>query len=209
MDLTATVRDEDLVAVDEIATVLFRGACDDSAEIRSRLRFGQIHGSHDFAGGKARQIFSLQFFGSVLLDVFGNAGLKSENGHQSGIRARNHLEQDVGDERRKTEAIVFLLHAKADEAGLAKFVERFLDVGRVDDLAILELCALVPASAKSGLHLLTDLCAGLQDFAKGCAIDVDISLFAFTPGKIRLPVDQLVEIEKNGVAEICTHEDSL
>ena len=55
------------------------------------------------------------------------------------------------------------------------------------------------------LLLLADRSGGLEHLAKGRAIDLEVTLLPLLPAEIGFPVDEFLEIEKDGVAHVCTH----
>jgi hypothetical protein len=76
MDAGAAVRDEDLLAVDEVAIAVLHDLRDDAAEVRAGLRLGEIHRALVLARGELREVALLRRVVAVLLDVERDAGLE-------------------------------------------------------------------------------------------------------------------------------------
>ena len=107
-EIVLAVADEDLLAGDTIAAVPARlrpGA--DGAEIRARLRLGQIHRRRPLAGDELAQIPLLEVFAPVRGDRF-HAAEGQERGHaKSEARAVPHLEAAGIEQLRQTLSAVF------------------------------------------------------------------------------------------------------
>ena len=205
VDLTTAVRDEDLLSIEEVATIPLAGACRDGAEVRAGLGLGEVHRSHHLARGEARQILLLELFARVDLDVFRDARLQADDGHQSRIGSGNHLDDDVLDGVGEFEATVLRFDTQAHETHLGEFLVAFLDVLGVDDLAVFELSDLVPTLAAGTLDFAADSGGGLQDLDQGVALGRGIDVPALAPTVEAVPIDQLVHVEEHAVVQVTAH----
>jgi hypothetical protein len=112
MDRGAAVGDEDLLSIEDKATILLRHAGGYGAEIGAGLGLGQVHGALQLARGKAGQVAAPQLVRAVFLDVLCHATLEPDDGHQARVRLRDHLEIEGVEEQR--EAVTTELRAQRE-----------------------------------------------------------------------------------------------
>ena len=99
-------------------------------------------------------------------------------------------------------------HADADEPRLAQLLVALAHVCRLHDLAVLQARGLEPAGARSGLELGADVRARLEQAAQRAALRLHVGAVTLSAREEVVPVDQLLEVEDDGVVEIGGHMTS-
>ena len=206
----AAVGDEDLLAVDDVVVAVARGARGDAAQVRPRLRFGQIHAPLVLAAGEPGQIALLDLVAAVRLDVVRHARLQPHDGHEARVGARDHLEVGAVDQDRQAVAAVRGAERQRDEAGGAQLLVAGGDVRRHHHLAVLEDDVLVPVVARPCLDRLADLAGGAQDHLVGLDLIAPVRVRTARQAEVPRPVDPMVEEELHvAVEELLRHGEHL
>ncbi|OPZ41709.1 MAG: hypothetical protein BWY94_02335 [Actinobacteria bacterium ADurb.BinA094] len=163
-DLAAAVGDEALHPVEAPGAVRLLGRLElHVLQVAAGLRLGERHAPGDLAGGEARQVRRLHLLVGELVDRLADV-LESEDVHQGGVGAADHLDDHHADGDGEVEPAVPARQGHAHEVGLPQALEALGDAARVADLPRDQLAAGAVHVLGARLDVLAgDLAGDLQD----------------------------------------------
>src|SRR5262249_17302848 len=142
------VADEDFLAKDPIAAVaawLRPGAY--GAEVRARLRFGQIHRRRPFAGDELAQIPPLEVFATMRGDRLHTAEIQEWGNAETEAGAVPHLKPAGIEQQRQALSAVFGRATKRVPAACNPRLVGLLEARRRSDDAVAQLRAMAIAGS--------------------------------------------------------------
>jgi hypothetical protein len=155
--------DEDLLAEDPVMIAFGHRPGADGRQIRTRLRFGQVHRARPFAADELRHKPVFEFVRAVRLERLRRPGGQQRAKRETHIGRVPHLDGRGGDQPRQPLPAIFRIAAQPVPAVLDKpSVRRRKPVGR-DDPVLCQGSALFVAGAVEGRqHVAGELCSLLE-----------------------------------------------
>ena len=171
--LVVAVGDENLGAEDAVAAVgLLDRAALELAQVRARVRLGQVHGAGPLARHHLRQVEALQLVRALRLDGVDGAERQQRAQAEGEVGGVPDLAGGGGDHLRQVLPAPFLRSGERAPAAGGELLVGLLPAGRGDDLAVDQLGAgAVAGRAQRLQHLGGELAGLLDDGADGVLVD--------------------------------------